>query len=260
MKTQIPASVIIAAGVLLVYTAGAAETAPPSPVLIELFTSEGCSSCPPADALLAKLDAANDAENPQVIVLSEHVDYFNGPGWKDPNSSSAYTERQNNYAGKLHLNSVYTPEMVVNGSAEFVGSDAREARSKIAAAAARPVSVPVKLYAVSPGIVRVEIAMVPAAAKIGAADVMVAVASNETSTQVLGGENGGRKLRHVAVVRTLSSVGQIHDGQSFSKEIDLGRNPGNLRLVAWVQQHGQGRVLGVAMRLMEMTPAPRAAN
>src|SRR6202035_2147729 len=137
---------------------------------------------------------------------------------------------------------VYTPQMVLNGVAEFVGNDGREAVTKIAAAASRPSAVSVGLFAVSPGIVRVEIEKVPAGSINGAADVIVAVASNETSTQVLGGENGGRKLHHVAVVRSLKPVGELHDGQYFSKEINLGRSSGDLRIVAWVQQRGQGPV------------------
>jgi hypothetical protein len=94
----------------------------------------------------------------------------------------------------------------------------------------------------------------------GVADVMVAVASNETSTQVLSGENGGRKLHHVAVVRTMKAVGEIRDGQFFSKEIDLGKNSRDLRIVAWVQERGQGKVLGAAMRSMAVTSGPRAAK
>jgi hypothetical protein len=250
MNKAIVALIVIAAGVFALSggVAGRQEAMPQSPVLVELFTSEGCSSCPPADALLEKLDAANDPANPQIIVLSEHVDYWNSAAWKDPYSSSAFSERQDAYAQRFHLGSIYTPQLVVNGVAELVGNDGQLARTKIAAAGAQPAAVPVSLFDVSPGVVRVEIDKVSAGTIRGAADVMVAVASNEASTQVSGGENGGRKLHHVAVVRWMRAEGQIRDGQFFSKEIDMGKNWRDLRIAAWVQEHGQGRVLGVASR------------
>lgn len=104
-----------------------------SPVLVELFTSEGCSSCPPADHLLAQLD-------PSAIVLSEHVDYWDHQGWKDRFSSHAFTERQENYARRFRLDGPYTPEMVVDGAAEFVGSDSQRAVEEIGKARSRPES------------------------------------------------------------------------------------------------------------------------
>ena len=216
-----------------------------SPVLVELFTSEGCSDCPPADALLAKLDSANDPADPQVIVLSEHVDYFNSPGWRDPFSSAAFTERQNNYAERFKLQAVYTPEMVVNGGAEFVGSDFRKAAARISAAAARPAPVLINLSQ-NKGTVTIEIPKVAAGSIAGSADVMLATALNEASSQVAGGENGGRRLHHVAVVRSLKSIGEIRDGLYFSKETGIGSKQRDLKVVAWVQQRGQGTVLGAA--------------
>ena len=260
MQMKISALIAVALGAFLVLTGGTAQTMPHAPVLVELFTSEGCSSCPPADVLLEKLDAANDPENPQVIVLSEHVDYWNSIGWKDPYSSAAFSQRQNAYRQRFHLGSVYTPQMVVNGVAEFVGNDSREANRKIAAAGAQTATVPVRLFVVSPGIARVAIDKAPDGMTGGVADVMVAVASNETSTQVLSGENGGRKLHHVAVVRTMKVMGEIRDGRFFSAEIDLGKNSRDLRIVAWIQERGQGRVLGAAMRSMAVTSGPRAAK
>lgn len=206
------------------------------PVLVELFTSEGCSSCPPADALLEKLDS------PEVIVLSEHVDYWNDIGWKDQYSSPVYSERQKKYAQQFYLNSVYTPQMVIDGVAEVVGNDNRAVRARIAAAGQRE-KIPVRMSSTGPDRIRIEVD----ANSNSNADVMLAVASNEAVTDVRSGENGGSKLHHVAVVRSITSIGTIRNGEVFSKEIPLKQEPGQ-RIIAWVQVRGQGPVLGSAIK------------
>ena len=108
-----------------------------TPVIVELFTSEGCSSCPPADQLLAKLEADQSIQNAEVIALEEHVDYWNNLGWTDPFSSESSTLRQYVYAETLGNGNAYTPQMVVDGQDEFVGSRERQARGAIGQAANR---------------------------------------------------------------------------------------------------------------------------
>src|SRR6266404_7069098 len=104
----------------------------PKPVVLELFTSEGCSSCPPADALLKKLDDAGSLDNVEIIAIEEHVDYWNRLGWTDPFSSPDWTERQQRYSQTLRRDGVYTPQLVVNGHDELVGSSERQVREAIA--------------------------------------------------------------------------------------------------------------------------------
>jgi hypothetical protein len=222
-----------------------------SAVLVELFTSEGCSSCPPADALLEALDRSNSGDRPEVIVLSEHVDYWNQIGWTDPYSSPLYSARQRTYANRFGLESVYTPQMVVDGSVQFLGSDRTRAKNAIEREA-QTEKATIRVFAIpagngQPQRVRVE---VDAFLEKRGAAVYLALASNEATSQVLAGENGGRRLHHVAVVRSLTSIGEVRRGIPFAKEVPLGSAGGGsapLRLVAFVQEHGQERVLGVAM-------------
>src|SRR5277367_6742341 len=120
-----------------------------TPVLIELFTSEGCSDCPPADALLEKLDLSQPVPNAQVIVLSEHVTYWDDGGWRDPFSLQDVTTRQGDYASRFRLSGPYTPQMVVDGDAEFVGSDERRA-VRVVEKAAELQKIQVSLSAIRP--------------------------------------------------------------------------------------------------------------
>jgi hypothetical protein len=200
---------------------------------VELFTSEGCSSCPPADRLLEQLD-------PQAIVLSEHVDYWNQLGWKDPFSSAAVTARQQSYGRIFNLDSVYTPEMVVDGEAEFSGSDSRRASEAIARAGQKK-KAEVRISRIDAGL-RVEVESAP-----GSADLFFVLADDSAASQVSAGENSGRRLHHIAVVRSMHKIGSVKRGASFSKVLELPRSAGAQRIIVFLQESGPGRVCGVAM-------------
>jgi hypothetical protein len=222
-------------------------------VLVELFTSEGCSSCPPADALLERLDRSQPTGGAELIVLSEHVDYWNGIGWRDPYSSQEYSERQSAYAAQFGLRSIYTPQMVVDGQFEFVGSDARRASQAIeeaAKASKAPVSISFGSSDGNAITVHVEAGPLPSSADTQSAGVFLAIADNSDESQVSGGENAGRKLQHVAVLRRLTRIGAVDASVEFSRDINIdlkSKNHGNLRIVGIVQEAEVGRVLGAGL-------------
>jgi hypothetical protein len=214
---------------------------------VELFTSEGCSSCPPADALLQTLDHSQPIPGVELIVLSEHVDYWDGQGWRDPFSSHALTLRQSAYADRLRLASPYTPQMVVDGSLEFVGSDRGRATQAFGKARVLPkISLRISSLNVEDGKVRAHIETDPLPSK---AQVFVALALDHAESQVLRGENGGHHLEHVAVVRNLTSLGNSAKGMAFAKDVGFALDPStqDYRLIAFVQEPNQGRILGAAV-------------
>lgn len=231
------------------------KTAASGPVLVELFTSEGCSSCPPADALLAKLDSDRQVGGADVIVLEEHVDYWDRLGWKDPYSSPQWTARQEEYAEAFHNDGVYTPQMVVDGASQLVGSRERQARLAILAAAERPKArIQLEPVVVSPGQYRLKIAVEipPSSYTGGSAQVWLAVTESALHTNVLRGENAGEDLHHAAIVRSLQSVGVVKRSANpaFAGEQAIRLNPEwkreNVRFVVFVQDKKNLRVLGAA--------------
>lgn len=227
----------------------------PSPVLVELFTSEGCSDCPPADVLLQQLDRSQPVAGAQLIVLSEHVDYWNRIGWTDPYSSRFFSDRQSAYSDRFGLKSVYTPEMVVDGTTEFVGNNPSLAGQAFQKALAQQ-KVPVRISGISldtPHTLRahVEADALPESSKVRKADVCLVVALNHVESQVLRGENGGRRLTHVGVVQSLTKIGSLEIGKNFAQDVrvklDSKTDLTNLRVIAFVQQTGQRQVLGAAL-------------
>jgi len=224
---------------------------PRSPVLIELFTSEGCSSCPPADVLLAQLDRFQPVPGADLIVLSEHVDYWDDIGWKDPYSSRQFSLRQADYARRFRLGEPYTPQMVVDGNSQLVGGDERQAVQAIQNAAKVDkfrISLSAPRLEGNSLTVHVEVGTTPAGAKHTPGQVWIALADDMDQSNVRRGENAGRTLTHVAVVRTLAQVGMVEGDDTFSKDLTVSTgnaNLRNLRVVAIVQESAAGRVLGV---------------
>jgi hypothetical protein len=230
------------------------------PILVELFTSEGCSSCPPADLFLQKLDG-QPIDGAELIVLSEHVDYWNHDGWKDPYSSGAFTERQTNYSTRFHLDTIYTPQMVVDGSHQLSGGDAQEAQKAITASLG-VTKIPVRISELSLDAsrlrVRVETGALDSSYHVQSAEVYVAVALNHAESQVLRGENANRRLTHTAVVKKLFKIGKIKVGEQFAHEVELkidsGADRHNLRVVAFLQDPASGKVVGATMRTADTAP------
>jgi hypothetical protein len=237
---------------LLLAAAGTLLASDRVPVLLELFTSEGCSSCPPADQLLETLDRTQPVANVELVVLSEHVDYWDGLGWKDPYSSAAITERQRDYGRKFHLDGVYTPQLVVDGRFELVGSRGGDVKSAIEKAAhdgKTSVSISQAERQGNQIHFRLDVAALPSSA--GSDAVFVALAESHAESKVLRGENSGRVLSHVASVRSLAAVGSLKAGNSFANEISLPVPQGagrDLRIVAFVQDKATGRVFGTTRK------------
>jgi len=238
-----------------------AATAPNSaaervPVVLELFTSEGCSSCPPADALLAKLAEQQPVAGAELIALEEHVDYWDHQGWNDPFSSAQWTQRQRDYAVGLADHGVYTPELVVNGRSGFVGSRAAETYRAITGAIAQPhteVSVSVlKAENNKREWFRVEAGKLVGAQQNDTAEVWLAVTETGLHNAVSGGENAGQDLHHAPVVRWLHKAGNAaRDATpSFAGESELKLDSAwkrrNLRIVAFVQEKRSHHILGAA--------------
>jgi hypothetical protein len=223
-----------------------------TPVLVELFTSEGCSTCPPADALLAKLDHDQPIQNAEIIVLGEHVDYWDNLGWHDRFSSHQYTERQSRYSARLGVDSVYTPQMIVDGTDQFVGNDPSHAYRSITRAAQKTklnflLSHPV----VDARKISASVSLPASSVSLSRGELYAALVDPTDITDVRNGENGGRRLQHVGVVRNLQRIGSLKDLGAGPLNFSL-IAPGdaslvNMRVVVFAQLKDQGSVLGAAV-------------
>jgi hypothetical protein len=221
-------------------------------VVAELFTSEGCSSCPAADVLLQHINSSSPVDGVEVLGLEEHVDYWDHLGWRDPFSSVTFSNRQAEYAARaLPFGEIYTPQLVVDGAFEAIGSDKAKVRATVAAAASRPAaSVSVKASARGDRAhVEVAVDVPPLVVRKSTANVFVAIVEDGLVTKVERGENRNRTLPHSAVVRSLSAIASLpSDTSSRSVSVDLPiaaewQTPG-LRVVGFVQERNSLRILG----------------
>ncbi len=244
----------IALAVIAVVVLWSRSSGVPTPVrkavIVELFTSEGCSSCPPADELLGRLRQEQHANGVEVIPLGFHVGYWNYLGWHDRFSSAAYSKRQETYARVLRTEGPYTPQMIVDGDEEFVGSDASRARLAIRQAAAQAAAASIELSwaAADKLLVRAH------APGVHSGDVFLAITEDDLSSQVKAGENGGHTLHHSAVVREFKCIGQLQEG-SFEAGVPLRLDKewkrNDLRVVVFVQTPGEGRIQGAAQLTLQ---------
>jgi hypothetical protein len=223
-----------------------------TPVLIELFTSQGCSSCPPADHVLARLEAEQPVAGAEIIVLSEHVDYWNRLGWTDPFSSPLFTERQRRYTLQLRSDA-YTPQMIVNGRTVFVGSDERRARREVEKAAPATVFPELRVDKQEAGLVKVQVSATGIPKQAG---LWLAVTESGLARDVRSGENGGRRLTHTGVVRSLQGV-KVEASQTATLAVSLKSDwkIENLRLVAFVQDRDSLAILGATSVPLILPPA-----
>jgi hypothetical protein len=224
------------------------------PVLVELFTSEGCSSCPPADILLQRLDDNQPIPETQLIVLSEHVTYWDQQGWKDPNSSSAFTYRQSVYEGSLGVQEPYTPQFVVDGS-QSVSLEKVKSLEEALHKAKGNAKIPVRISNVTvdpSGSATLHAHIEADNTDKHNAEIYLAVALNHVESQVLRGENSGRHLVHVAVVQQLNKVGKLQKGKSFAQDVQVklkaNEDPKSIRVVVFAQEPGQGKLIGAAVQ------------
>ncbi len=207
--------------------------------VVELFTSEGCSSCPSADALLAKLDAEKQKD---VYVLSYHVDYWDRLGWKDAFSKPEWTQRQYNYVNHFKLESAYTPEAVVNGSEEFIGSGKLQLYTAVDNSL-QQTAQPLELKATAQeGKVNVSYT----APDVKNSVVNFALVQSAASTQVGRGENGGKQLHHVNVVRDLMTIPTSQTASTVSFSVPQNFSATDYKVIAFLQDKSSFKISGAA--------------
>jgi hypothetical protein len=223
-----------------------------NPVIVELFTSEGCSSCPTAETLLANLERRQPVGGVQVIALEEHVDYWNQLGWKDAYSSPQFRFRQNDYAKLFGVDDVYTPQMVVAGQAGFSGNDRDAALaeiSKYGSAQQEDLELSTSPNAANPALLDLHVAIQSHGLTPGGGLVYLAVTESGIASYVGGGENKGRNLKHAPVVRSFGVIGKMEARNpalklSSTLQLPTDWKRENLRAVVFLQDKKSKKITG----------------
>lgn len=209
--------------------------------VVELFTSEGCSSCPPADKLIERI--SNENPDKRIYILAYHVDYWNHQGWKDPFSAREFTDRQRMYASWLNLQTIYTPQIVVNGATEFVGSDANTAARVISDGLHQiPANTLTLNGKIEGGKINVNF---QESAHEKRTDLLLALVQKTGESNVKAGENSGRHLSHVQIVRQLKRV-DLNNNKTVSIDLPAGFDATGWELTGLVQRASDGRITAAA--------------
>jgi hypothetical protein len=230
-------------------TGSLAQKTARTPVLIELFTSEGCETCPAADKYLQQLLREQPIGGVEIIAMAEHVDYWNRLGWTDPFSSALFSKRQNYYADFFKHDSVYTPQIIVNGIRELRGKDGTKPIEEAANGSTGSIKLSIENVRENTVSIGVTIANLPPISTGDRAVVSLAVTEDDLDSNVLRGENSGRKLKHMAVVRSLRAIGEAsgeRTGLSADVALETNWKRDDLGLVAFVQETNGRRVLASA--------------
>lgn len=231
-----------------------AQKAARAPVLVELFTSEGCDTCPPADKYLQRLLQEQPIGGVEIIALAEHVDYWDRHGWTDPFSSALFSKRQKYYASFFKHDSVYTPQIIINGTRELLAKDGIKPIEEAGKDRMGSIKLNIKSMVENTLSLSLRITKLPKVSSGDHAVVTLAVTEDDLRSNVLRGENSGRELKHMAVVRVLRSVGESSGEETIlSADVELEKTwkRDDLSVVVFVQEAQSRRVLALARMELE---------
>jgi hypothetical protein len=244
-KRPFIATIILTASVSLAL----AQSEKTTPVIVELFTAEGCSTCPPADSFLQELEKEQPVDGVQIIALQEHVDYWNRYGWIDPFSSAQFSNRQGYYAAYFKYPEVFTPNMIVDGTRELRGKDGKKPIVEAAKIAKGTLDMKIEKESQGSVSLTIKVTDLPKMQEGEKAVVLLAITENDLRSSVSAGENKGSVFRHRAVTRYLKSIGAITvNGSEFKADIPLAQDwkHNDLNVVAFVQEIGSRRITAAA--------------